>query len=311
MTTFEGKAVLVTGGARGIGRAIARAFAARGARVAITYLTRGEEAQATLAALPGGGHLTVRADLTDPAQAERAVAAATSAFGRLDVVVNNAGIWEAHPIDTASSEEWLRAWQRTLAVNLLAPANVCYFAARWMKEHGGGRIVNMSSRGAFRGEPEAPGYAASKAGVNAMSQSLAQRLAPHGITSPSSPRGSSTPSGWRRAWPARAAPRSARRARSAASPRRRRWRTLSSTSPPPAASSPPVRFSTSTARRTCVLRMTSSASASQARRRCACAARPAPSIVPWCTARPPSSRHPWRRMPRRGCRRRSTTPGGP
>jgi NAD(P)-dependent dehydrogenase (short-subunit alcohol dehydrogenase family) len=150
--------------------------------VAITYLTRGEEAQATLAALPGGGHLAVRADLTDPAQAERSVGEATRALGRLDVVVNNAGIWEAHPIDSASSEEWLRAWQRTLAVNLVAPANVCYHAARWMKEHGGGRIVNVSSRGAFRGEPEAPGYAASKAGLNAMSQSLAQRLAPHGIT---------------------------------------------------------------------------------------------------------------------------------
>ena len=179
---FDGKGVLVTGGLEASARAIARAFAERGARVAITYLTREAEARATVAALPGGPHLAVRADLTDPAQAERLVADAIAAFGRLDVVVNNAGIWEAHPIDTASSEEWLRAWQRTLAVNLLAPANVCYFAARWMKEHGGGRIVNVSSRGAFRGEPEAPGYAASKAGLNAMSQSLAQRLAPHGIT---------------------------------------------------------------------------------------------------------------------------------
>jgi NAD(P)-dependent dehydrogenase (short-subunit alcohol dehydrogenase family) len=178
---FDGKGVLVTGGARGIGKAIARAFAGRGARVVISYLSREAEAQATLASLPDGPHLAVRADLTDPAQAEHLVAEATAAFGRLDVVVNNAGIWEAHPIDTASSDEWLRAWQRTLAVNLLAPANVCYFAARWMKEHGGGRIVNVSSRGAFRGEPEAPGYAASKAGLNALSQSLAQRLAPHGI----------------------------------------------------------------------------------------------------------------------------------
>ena len=179
---LAGQGVLVTGGARGIGRAIARAFAERGARVAISYLTREGEAKVTLAALPGGPHLAVRADLTDPAQAERLVAESIAAFGRLDVVVNNAGIWEAHPIDTASSDEWLRAWQRTLAVNLLAPANVCYFAARWMAAHGGGRIVNVSSRGAFRGEPEAPGYAASKAGLNAMSQSLAQRLAPHGIT---------------------------------------------------------------------------------------------------------------------------------
>ena len=178
---FEGKGVLVTGAARGIGRAIAAAFARERAQVAISYLTREAEAQATIAALPGGPHLAVRADLTEPAQVERLVAETIAAFGRLDVVVNNAGIWEAHPIDTASSEEWLRAWHRTLAVNLLAPAHVCYFAARWMKEHGGGRIVNVSSRGAFRGEPEAPGYAASKAGLNAMSQSLAQRLAPHGI----------------------------------------------------------------------------------------------------------------------------------
>jgi len=178
---FDGKAALVTGAARGIGRAIAVAFAREGARVAISYLTREREARETIAALPGGPHLAVRADLTRPDDAERLVGETVAALGRLDVVVNNAGIWEAHPIDTASSDEWLQAWRRTLAVNLLAPANVCYFAARWMKERGGGRIVNVSSRGAFRGEPEAPGYAASKAGLNALSQSLAQRLAPHGI----------------------------------------------------------------------------------------------------------------------------------
>lgn len=179
--TFEGKGVLVTGGARGIGRAVARAFAAHGARVAISYLTREAEARATLASLPGGPHLAVRADLTAADEAGRLVDEAVAGLGRLDVVVNNAGVWEAHPVDTASPEQWLAAWRHTLAVNLEAAANVCFFAARWMAAHGGGRIVNVSSRGAFRGEPEAPAYAASKAGLNAMSQSLALRLAPHGV----------------------------------------------------------------------------------------------------------------------------------
>ncbi|MCP5105924.1 MAG: SDR family oxidoreductase, partial [bacterium] len=76
---------------------------------------------------------------------------------------------------------WRENWEQTLAVNLTAPANVCYCAAQYMMKSGGGRIVNVSSRGAFRGEPEAPGYGASKAGLNAMSQSLAQRLARYNI----------------------------------------------------------------------------------------------------------------------------------
>lgn len=178
---FSGKRVLVTGGARGIGRAVAQAFAEHGARVALTTLTHRSEAETTLATLPGGPHVIVTADLTDPGEAERAVREATAAFGGLDVVVNNAGVWEAHRIDECSYEAWQAAWRHTLDVNLVAAANVMYCAARWMREHGGGRIVNVSSRGAFRGEPEAPAYAASKAGMNAMSQSLAQRLAPHGV----------------------------------------------------------------------------------------------------------------------------------
>jgi 3-oxoacyl-[acyl-carrier protein] reductase len=180
--THDGKAVLVTGGARGIGRAVARAFAERGARVAIGFHTREAEARATLASLSGGPHHAVRADLTRPEEARRLVDEVTARFRRLDVVVNNAGIWEAHPADEATFDEWIGSWRRTLDVNLVAAANVCFCAARWMIAHGGGRIVNVSSRGAFRGEPEAPAYAASKAGLNAMSQSLAQRLAPHGIT---------------------------------------------------------------------------------------------------------------------------------
>ena len=97
------------------------------------------------------------------------------------MLVNNAGIFEAHPLPEVDYEGWQDAWSRTLATNLLGPANLCYCAARIMMERGGGRVVNVSSRGAFRGEPETPAYGASKAGLNAMSQSMAQALAPHGV----------------------------------------------------------------------------------------------------------------------------------
>ncbi len=178
---FEGKAVLVTGGARGIGRAIAQAFAARGARVAIGYRDNETAARQTLASLAGDGHLTVAGDLSDPDVARRVVEDAVEGLGGLDVLVNCAGIGIHHPLDGVGYDAWQEAWRRILAVNLLAPANTCYLAARHMMERGGGRIVNVGSRGAFRGEPDQPAYGASKAGLHAMSQSLAQHLAPHGI----------------------------------------------------------------------------------------------------------------------------------
>ncbi len=178
---FQGKRVLVTGGARGIGRAIAQAFAERGARVAIGYHENAAAAEATLASLAGEGHAALGGDLSEPATARRVVESAVEALGALDVLVNCAGIGLHHPLDTVDYGAWQDAWQRILAVNLLAPANTSYVAARHMIERGGGRIVNVGSRGAFRGEPDQPAYGASKAGLHAMSQSLAQHLAPHGI----------------------------------------------------------------------------------------------------------------------------------
>lgn len=178
---FEDKVVLVTGAAQGIGRVIAQQFAEAGARLAIHYHTNRVRAEKTLASLPCGPHSLIQADITDPEAARSLVETVVREHGRLDILVNNAAIFEAHPIATVRYEDWQAAWLRTLNANLIGAANLSFCAARQMIGQGGGRIVNVSSRGAFRGEPDAPAYGASKAGMNAMSQSLAQALAPHNI----------------------------------------------------------------------------------------------------------------------------------
>jgi 3-oxoacyl-[acyl-carrier protein] reductase len=178
---MNGRAVLVTGASRGIGAAVARAFAARGDRVAVHYAASRERAEQVVESLPSGGHVLVGADLADADAVRAMVDAAAEGFGGLDVLVNNAGVFEPHPITETSYEEWQRAWERTLAVNLVGAANVTWCAVRHMLEAGGGRIVNVSSRGAFRGEPDQPAYGASKAGLIAFGQSLARALGPHRI----------------------------------------------------------------------------------------------------------------------------------
>ena len=175
------KKVLVTGAARGIGRAIALQFAGAGAQVAVHYQSNLKAAQATFAELPGTGHTLCAGDVADPDEAQQLIANTISELGGIDILVNNAGIFEAHPIDEVSYQDWQHHWQRTLTVNLVGPANLCWHAVQHMHGSGGGRIVNVSSRGAFRGEPRCPAYGASKAGLNALTQSLAQQLAPLGI----------------------------------------------------------------------------------------------------------------------------------
>ena len=181
MLDFEGKKVLVTGASRGIGRAIAGAFAARGGRVALSFRSNAKSASETLNELAGEGHVLVQADVSIPDGARATVAESVSGLGGLDIVINNAGIYDELRIGSVGFDEWQAAWQKTIDVNLIGPANICYFAAQHMMKSGGGRIVNVSSRGAFRGEPNSPAYGASKAGVNALSQSLAIALAPHNI----------------------------------------------------------------------------------------------------------------------------------
>ena len=179
--SLKGKVAVVTGGSNGIGAAAVRLFAAEGATVYVGYNKGRERAEKLITELPGGGHTVVQADLADPQAVRQMVDQAAGALSGLDVLVNNAGIFTPHPITGTSYEQWQAAWQETLGVNLTGAANVTWCAVQHMMARGGGRIVNVSSRGAYRGEPGQPAYGASKAGLNAFGQSLARALAPHGI----------------------------------------------------------------------------------------------------------------------------------
>jgi 3-oxoacyl-[acyl-carrier protein] reductase len=173
--------VLVTGASRGVGRAVAVAFAAAGDRVAVHHRDSAGLAVETVGMLDGDGHVVVQGDLADPAAVSGFVTDAATGLGGIDVLVNNAASIVPHPIAAVSYEDWQAAWRRTIEVNLLGTANAIYCALPFLRRSGSGRVVNVSSRGAFRGEPEQPAYGASKAGLNALGQSLAVALGAEGI----------------------------------------------------------------------------------------------------------------------------------
>lgn len=178
---FDNKIVLVTGASRGIGREVAKQFVDRGATLAIHYNRNQEAAEATQSQLTGDRHIIVQANMDDPVGIQKMVESVIEQLGRIDILVNNAGIYEEHTLTNVSYEAWQAHFHKTLNVNLVGVANTIYCVAQHMIKQGGGRIVNISSRGAFRGEPNAPAYGASKAGMNSMGQSLAKLLAPHNI----------------------------------------------------------------------------------------------------------------------------------
>jgi NAD(P)-dependent dehydrogenase (short-subunit alcohol dehydrogenase family) len=176
---------LVTGGSRGIGAAIAAELAASGHVVAVHCRADTARAAAVAAALPGSGHAVVAGDVADPQQVLDLVSAAVAALGGIDVLVNNAGIYAHQPIMSTSYADWQAAWRQALDINLHGAANVTWCVVDHLLHRtegpDGGRIINIGSRGVHRGEPTAPAYGASKAGVHALTQSLAVALAPHGI----------------------------------------------------------------------------------------------------------------------------------
>lgn len=180
---FTGKNVLITGGSRGIGKACAKLFASLNANVIITFKSNQEEAERTLLELEHqGNHGLYQLDQSQPKNVERFYNKVLQHYLNIDVLVNNAGIYVEHKINEVNYQEWQNAWEDTISTNLNGVANLCYFASRHMMHQGSGKIINISSRGAFRGEPDHPAYGASKAGLNAMSQSLAVSLAPHNVS---------------------------------------------------------------------------------------------------------------------------------
>ncbi len=179
---LDDKTALVTGASRGIGRAIAQEFAAAGARVALHYHQNQSAAEATFRTLSGQGHVLIQADITRPDEVQRMVETAIEQLGGMDILVNNAGaVFEHCPLADMDYKTWQDAWQQTIQTNLIGAANACYCAARYMIERKSGKIINVGSRGGYRGEPLAPAYGASKAGLHALSQSLAKYLGQYGI----------------------------------------------------------------------------------------------------------------------------------
>ena len=181
MADLSGKTILVTGASRGIGRAIAIDLANSGAVIAVHYNQNTNEAKTTLGLLKSNEHFLVQGDFSESQNALKVISEVESKAGKLDILINNAGIYYETDFETISYEEWQKTWQDTINTNLMSPVNLSFLAAKSMIKSGGGKIINITSRGAYRGEPNASYYGASKAGLNSFSQSMAKKLAPHNI----------------------------------------------------------------------------------------------------------------------------------
>jgi 3-oxoacyl-[acyl-carrier protein] reductase len=176
---LQDRVAVVTGGSRGIGRAAVECFAALGANVVINFLKDQQAADTAVAEAEaeGVGALAVQADISLIDDARRLVEATVSRFGRLDILVCNAGIWEGASIDAMTEE----IWDRTIDQNLKGTWSVCHAAVPHMKERQFGRIVIVSSTAGQRGEANVSNYAASKGGQISFTKSLAAELGPFGI----------------------------------------------------------------------------------------------------------------------------------
>jgi len=176
---LAGRTALVTGGAKGIGRACCLRLAQAGAAVAINYLTSEQAASETIDLVERAGTRAclVRADVGSPEQVARMVDEVTRALGEIDLLVNNAGVFHY-----ASHEQTtLDIWRQTLDVNLTGAYLVTWAVKQGMIERGFGRIVNIASIAGLRARPMSIAYAASKAGLIGLTKSVAEALAPHNI----------------------------------------------------------------------------------------------------------------------------------
>lgn len=177
---LTGRVALVTGGSRGIGRAIVARLAGAGAKVAFVYQSNQEAADALAAELTAQGSevRAFKADVSKKAEADQVVEQVTAAFGRLDILVNNAGITRDGLLATMTSEQW----QQVIDTNLTGVFNFCQAVTRTMMSQRYGRIINMSSVAADFSNPGQVNYAASKAGIEGFSRCMATELAKRGVT---------------------------------------------------------------------------------------------------------------------------------
>lgn len=186
MIDLANQTILVTGGSRGIGKAIVETLHRAGASVVLHYSQGRTEAEAIAAGLGADGVSSnrlylVQADLSQPGAARDLWAKALSWRGSITTVVNNAATMPAAPIE-GDWDTWADAWQQTLQVNLIAVADLCREAVLHFQTQGGGTLVNIASRAAFRGDgPEFSAYAASKGGVISLTRTLAKGFAKDGI----------------------------------------------------------------------------------------------------------------------------------
>jgi 3-oxoacyl-[acyl-carrier protein] reductase len=181
MIDLSGKTVLVTGGSRGIGEAIVRAVAAAGGNVLLHYARSRAAAEKIQNAIGREFCHLIAADLGDVDAPAGLWRAATAAAPRIDVLINNAGIFEVAPID-APSEAWRHAWAHVMQVNLYSPADLCKLAIPHFLAHGGGKIINVASRAAQRGDaPDQWPYASSKGALVALTKTIARGYAKNNI----------------------------------------------------------------------------------------------------------------------------------
>jgi 3-oxoacyl-[acyl-carrier protein] reductase len=176
---LEGKAAVVTGASRGLGRAIALAFAREGADVLVNFASREGQAKEVAAAIERLGRRAIlhQADVSDAAQVRAMARAAVAGFGRVDILVNNAGITLVKgPLETSETD-----WDRVLAVNLKGVFLCSQAVAEGMIAQGGGRIINIASTAGQTGSLSGPAYCASKAGVEGLTKSLARAFARHNV----------------------------------------------------------------------------------------------------------------------------------
>jgi NAD(P)-dependent dehydrogenase (short-subunit alcohol dehydrogenase family) len=182
MIDLSNKVVLVTGAGRGIGAAIVRAVVQTGGKAVLHDVTAGGNAATVQKELGAERCHIVGGDLADGGGVPKIWQVAQAWQGRIDVLVNNAGIYEPADVDF-DFDKWAASWHRTLEINLVAPGHFCREAIRHFRSRGGGIIVNLASRAAFRGDDhDYMHYAASKAGVVAMTRTIARHFGRQNIT---------------------------------------------------------------------------------------------------------------------------------